>query len=154
MANMLVCDIVVCIKQLLRNSRLRHKVNFLQILTDLNSELSFPRLVATTRLKSRVCPTILLMDEGNIVRFISFPKVKALCENPNRIARDLNSGRRVHFLHYTMSASYEINLPTKVDMLLSRETKQNHKFFSSSIVNPFLKYTHHADCTKQISESN
>ena len=60
---------------------------FMQILTGLNSEFFFSYINAIQMLKSPVCPTILLIAGGRIVRYIPFPKILALCEMQTALSR-------------------------------------------------------------------
>ena len=89
--------IYIIFTQPLRSGRIWHKVKFLSGVKQVWIQ-SFPSpiLVASPSLKNLVCPTILPIAGGRIIRFIPFPRVLVLCEM--QTVQDLNSCRRVQFL--------------------------------------------------------
>ena len=74
---------------------------FKRSLKGLILEFFSPRLVASPRLKNPVCPTILLIAGGRIIRVLLFPRVLLLCE--------MHSVSSRIWTHVTVSISYDDN---------------------------------------------
>ena len=76
-----VCVCVrVCVCQPRRKSRMRHNVNFKQILIDLNSEFSFFKKGCHSKAKELCLSYYLPIAGGRIIGFTPFPMILALGE--------------------------------------------------------------------------
>ena len=72
-----------------------------QSLTVLNSEIPFSYTGCPIKFKGHILPFYISIDEREIVRFISFPKVLVLCEKQTVLSRI--------WARTTVSVSYDIN---------------------------------------------